>query len=150
MRELVRLRRAKGLSQRELAKRANVSPATVYEVEVGRRPQPRGSTLRKLADALDVTVADLLEEMPNPKVEASEPPDTFVDRLLRAPTIPIEELSDEALQNFRETLRRQKAGEPLVAYFEEEELEEAAAQLADEVLRLRKQLRAEKAGSKTA
>jgi predicted RNase H-like HicB family nuclease/DNA-binding Xre family transcriptional regulator len=59
---LVRLRRSRGLSQRALAVSSGVSPATIYELETGRRPQPRPSTLRKLADALGVEVAELLEE----------------------------------------------------------------------------------------
>lgn len=67
MAELATLRRTRGLSQRELAERANVSPATVYEMEAGRRPQPRGSTLRKLADALGVDVSELVEDFYSPK-----------------------------------------------------------------------------------
>jgi transcriptional regulator with XRE-family HTH domain len=67
MAELVTLRRTRGLSQRELAERAKVSPATVYEMEAGRRPQPRGSTLRKLAEALGVDVSELVEDFYSPK-----------------------------------------------------------------------------------
>ncbi len=66
MPELATLRRARGLSQRELAELANVSPATVYEMEAGRRPQPRGSTLRKLASALGVDVSELIEDFYSP------------------------------------------------------------------------------------
>jgi len=54
-------RRRAGLSQEELAKAADVSPATVVQVELGHR-QPQGRTLRKLAGALGVEVADLIEE----------------------------------------------------------------------------------------
>jgi transcriptional regulator with XRE-family HTH domain len=47
----VRIRRL--LSQRELAKRANVVQRTIVEAEAGRQvPHPR--TMRKLAEALDV------------------------------------------------------------------------------------------------
>jgi DNA-binding XRE family transcriptional regulator len=47
----VRIRRL--LSQRELAKRANVAQRTIVEAEAGRQvPQPK--TMRKLAEALDV------------------------------------------------------------------------------------------------
>ena len=59
---LVTLRRAKGLSQKELADLAEVSPATIYEIEVGKRPTPQGRTLRKLASALGVDVAELAED----------------------------------------------------------------------------------------
>lgn len=57
------------MSQTELAERAGVAPSTVVVAESGHR-QPQGRTLRKLADALDVTVADLLED----EVEAETPP----------------------------------------------------------------------------
>ncbi len=67
MPELVTLRKSRGLSQRELAERASVSPATIYELEAGRRPQPRGSTLRKLADALGIDVSELVEDFYSPK-----------------------------------------------------------------------------------
>jgi transcriptional regulator with XRE-family HTH domain len=67
MSELVTLRTSRGLSQRELAERASVSPATVFELEAGRRPQPRGSTLRKLAGALEVDVSELVEAFYYPK-----------------------------------------------------------------------------------
>jgi transcriptional regulator with XRE-family HTH domain len=60
MQELIKLRKDRGWSQKQLAKHANVSPATVYELEVGRRPQPRGNTLKKLADALGVKPTQLV------------------------------------------------------------------------------------------
>lgn len=62
-------RRRAGLSQEELAKTSGVSPATVAQVELGHR-QPQGRTLRKLAAALGVEVAELVEEEVNeaPKV----------------------------------------------------------------------------------
>jgi transcriptional regulator with XRE-family HTH domain len=50
LREL-RIRRL--LSLRELAKRADVAQRTVVEAEAGRQA-PRPSTMRKLAEALDV------------------------------------------------------------------------------------------------
>ena len=59
MEQLARLRELKGFSQRGLAKESGVSPATIYELENGRR-RPNPSTLRKLAAALEVEVADLL------------------------------------------------------------------------------------------
>jgi transcriptional regulator with XRE-family HTH domain len=59
MEQLARLRELKGFSQRALAKESGVSPATIYELENGRR-RPNPSTLRKLASALHVEVADLL------------------------------------------------------------------------------------------
>src|SRR5215212_8824713 len=73
MEQLARLRELKGFSQRALAKESGVSPATIYELENGRR-RPNPSTLRKLAGALDVQVADLLGAE-HPK--AGAPPSLF-------------------------------------------------------------------------
>ena len=58
-----RLRELQALSQRELAARANLSVTTVNRIETGqRKPMPR--TLRKLAEALGVTPAELIAEQP--------------------------------------------------------------------------------------
>ena len=62
MHGLERHRRNRGLSQRALAEQSGVSPATIYELETGRRPDPRPSTLAKIADALGVEVQDLLSD----------------------------------------------------------------------------------------
>ena len=69
MEQLTRLRRLNGLSQRALAKESGVSPATIYELENDRR-NPNPSTLRKLARALGVEVADLLGEAEHPLAQA--------------------------------------------------------------------------------
>ncbi len=69
LRELTRVRRSKGFSQRVLAREAGVSPSTVYELEAGRRTA-NPSTLGKLAKALDVAIIDLLEESDRPKAVA--------------------------------------------------------------------------------
>ncbi len=52
------LRRAQGVTQRELAKRAGISRATLARIE-GETATPDLSTLAKLADALGVEVGDL-------------------------------------------------------------------------------------------
>ena len=64
-----RARRRLGLSQEELAEASGVSAATIVQVELGNR-RPQGRTLRKLAGALGVEVADLLEEEAYPKAES--------------------------------------------------------------------------------
>lgn len=57
------LRELKALSQRELAARAGLSVTTVNRVETGlRKPIPR--TVRKLAEALEVTPEELLTKQP--------------------------------------------------------------------------------------
>jgi transcriptional regulator with XRE-family HTH domain len=52
------LREEKYLSQRELAKAANMSPTTVFKLEANQaEPQPR--TIRRLAEALGVDPSQL-------------------------------------------------------------------------------------------
>lgn len=110
MKSLESLRRERGYSQRELAEIAGVSPATVYGIEAGKRPQPRGSTLRKLAKALEVGVPDLLEEeAPKapapPSLEAASAGLSDERRSERTP----EEIF-EALEQFTEYARKLTVG----------------------------------------
>ena len=59
MENLRRIREERRLSQRALADRAGVVKSTIYEAEAGRHT-PRIQTLEKLADALGVSIVDLL------------------------------------------------------------------------------------------
>ncbi len=68
MEQLRRLRKERGLSQARLAARADLNPTTVNQVETGQRA-PTVQTLEKLAAALEVNVADLLESE-SPKAAA--------------------------------------------------------------------------------
>jgi transcriptional regulator with XRE-family HTH domain len=55
------LRTARGLSIRKLAKEAGVSTETIYSLEHGRRDFIWPKTARKLAEALGVDPAELVE-----------------------------------------------------------------------------------------
>jgi transcriptional regulator with XRE-family HTH domain len=57
---LKQLRAERGLTQAALAKRAGVTLSYVGRLEIGRH-DPQLSTLRKLAKALKVTVAELVK-----------------------------------------------------------------------------------------
>ena len=73
MERLRRMRTEKGLSQARLAARAGLDPSTVNQIERGAR-EASPATLRKLADALDVGLADLLEDAyPKAAGRSSEP-----------------------------------------------------------------------------
>ena len=48
------LRRARALTQEELAEKAGVSPSTIVDIERGKH-EPQIRTLRKLAKALETT-----------------------------------------------------------------------------------------------
>jgi len=58
--EIRRLRLARGLSQEELAHRAGMSAKTVSRAEDGGGHEHRGSTYRRLAEALEVPPERLL------------------------------------------------------------------------------------------
>jgi transcriptional regulator with XRE-family HTH domain len=66
---LKEIRRQKGLSQKDLSDASGVGQDTISGIESGRH-EPRPSTLRKLAEALDVQVADFFREPALPKAEA--------------------------------------------------------------------------------
>jgi len=65
------LRTARGLTLEALGQRVGVTPSLLSLVENGRR-EPRLALLRSLADALDVTVADLLDAEPPSRRAALE------------------------------------------------------------------------------
>jgi transcriptional regulator with XRE-family HTH domain len=57
-----RLRAVRGLSQLALAKRAGVSQPHLWEVEAGQQPNPGIDFVERVAAALHVSVADLLDD----------------------------------------------------------------------------------------
>ena len=60
--KLRRLRRGSAMTQEQLAKASGVSPSTIVAIERGERSNPHPGTLGKLAKALEVSPADLLED----------------------------------------------------------------------------------------
>jgi transcriptional regulator with XRE-family HTH domain len=56
-------RAVRGLSQRALAERAKVGQVLIARLELG-QTDPRISTLRRLAEALNVTVGELVDGAP--------------------------------------------------------------------------------------
>ena len=66
MTRLRAIREGKGVSLRGLKKVSGVAVATLARIEAGGY-DPRLSTLKRLAKALDVTVAELVGERPTPK-----------------------------------------------------------------------------------
>ena len=90
-----RLRTAAGISKRELATRAGLSPAAILRIEKGDY-LPNLGTLQDIADALGTTTVDLLGGMENsrrfrPRVERlavflESQPDSIVDAVLKCAT----------------------------------------------------------------
>jgi transcriptional regulator with XRE-family HTH domain len=54
-------REKKGISQDKLSKLAGVTLHTITKIESGATPDPRIETVKKIADALDVSVDDLIK-----------------------------------------------------------------------------------------
>jgi transcriptional regulator with XRE-family HTH domain len=130
-------RRQKGWSQKDLADESGVGQDTISGIERGQH-EPRPSTLRKLADALDVEVADFFREPALPKAEAPEAGQLeqeklrgWFEDLLRAAQ-PLAEQSDETIALAREAAERQARGEPPIAagFVEDEPPERAALEAA--------------------
>ncbi len=81
MEQLKRLRTERNLSQTKLAQLADLNPATVNQIEKGAR-EASTATLRKLADALEVSIAELLED--SPKAQAPLPFEEQVEEQRRS------------------------------------------------------------------
>jgi transcriptional regulator with XRE-family HTH domain len=75
LRELRDIRLRRGLSQADLSAKTGVAEFTISQIEAGKRANPRPSTLRKLAQALDVEVADLYGSPEHPLAEAPPSPE---------------------------------------------------------------------------
>ncbi len=59
--KLRRLRKAKGLSQEELARRSGLLRVYIARIETGEVVSPRVETRRKLAKALGVPITEILD-----------------------------------------------------------------------------------------
>lgn len=69
--KLAKLRKARGWSQQDLGIRAGIHGMTISEIERG-ATDPKASTLKRLAEVLNVTVDDLLNGDPaDPKAAVS-------------------------------------------------------------------------------
>ena len=54
-------RKKLGISQDVLSKKADLAYHTIAKIEAGSTPDPRIETVKKIADALDVTIDDLMK-----------------------------------------------------------------------------------------
>jgi len=55
-----KFRKEKGLTQEALARKADISYNTIIKLETGGIKDPRVSTLKKITDALNITIDELL------------------------------------------------------------------------------------------
>ena len=56
------IRRKKGFSRKTLSIKSGISASTIGLIEWGMSENPQIATLKKLADALGVTVSDLIDD----------------------------------------------------------------------------------------
>ena len=125
MDQLKRLRTEKGLSQAKLAALADIDPSTVNQIERGAR-EASPATLRKLAQALDVSIAELLEDAA-PKVESRsslEPSfnDVLAEERREAIDVALDAAQRQAEQD-RQAINRALASERPQTYFKRHENE---------------------------
>jgi putative transcriptional regulator len=104
--ELKAIRLRHGLSQVDLSKRSGVAQNTISDIETGRR-NPRPSTLRKLAKALDVVVGDFYPETSGPKATAPPSLSEWLEErcghaYLALPKVEFEEMFDRIPEDARE------------------------------------------------
>lgn len=99
-------RRRLGMTQKELAARVGVSPGTIGMYETNRR-EPDLETIRRLAEVLGVTVAELVGETATdmPREGRDELAFHHVDRLLD-PDAPIRPSLKERILRLRDELGR--------------------------------------------
>jgi transcriptional regulator with XRE-family HTH domain len=64
------LREAAGLSQQDVAERAELSLSLIAKMEQGRKADPRASTLLALAGALGIRAGQLIEDLERPPEDA--------------------------------------------------------------------------------
>ena len=60
--KIQRLRKDKGLSQDELARKANIPYTTLTKIEIGVIKKPSVFAVAKIAEALDIDINDLLKD----------------------------------------------------------------------------------------
>lgn len=71
---LKRYRKERGFSQRTLAAKAHVRQALISDLETGKKQDTLSRTLQRLAQALDVTLGDLLGQDSRPDRSACPHP----------------------------------------------------------------------------
>jgi transcriptional regulator with XRE-family HTH domain len=55
-----RIRKKSGFAQEKLARLANISNNTLVKIEMGMAKEPTITTIQKLADALDISIDELV------------------------------------------------------------------------------------------
>jgi transcriptional regulator with XRE-family HTH domain len=97
----------KGWSASELARRAGIARSHISRIESGERPRPSADVLHRLAEALETSVADLLEQPA--AVSVTELP-ASLRRLAEREQLPAEDVAMLAAIRYRGEQPRSVAG----------------------------------------
>jgi len=62
MHNIAQKRLERGWTQSELAKRSGVSQSTISQIESGERKYPRVHNIKKIAETLEVSIEELIDE----------------------------------------------------------------------------------------
>lgn len=103
---LKEIRRAKGISQRELAKKVGVDFSYISKIENDRLAPPAADTIVKICKALAISPDDLLAvtgKMPTPVKEMLSTSPAALEFMREAQTM---KLSDEEWQDMTQRLKR--------------------------------------------
>lgn len=98
---LKRYRKDLGMSQADLARKAKVSAAYISELESGLGRRPSGEILLRLADALEVTIAELLGHDIRPGDGDSPLPDPSLVEFAKERRLPKSDVTMLASIRFR-------------------------------------------------
>ena len=84
---MIEFREKMGWSQREFARKSNLSHGSVYLLELGENPQtgkkiePSVSTLKKIAETMNMTIEQLTKKIDANQVISLNPANNDIDRL---------------------------------------------------------------------
>lgn len=102
---------AKGWGPDELAHRASISRTALYQIESGKTEMPRAATLRRIAEALDVTMDLLLDDVDASRVRNGR------DRVLNGRPVEYDRLPAHGWErnHYAEEVARSRAHEPTLS-----------------------------------
>lgn len=99
--KLVKLRTEKGLSSGQLAEKAGVSRAYLWQLETGGKSSPSLQLLQRLANALGVSVSELCDVPQEPVQTSALPPGLVKFIQTRAQVLGIRKQDIETLKDIR-------------------------------------------------
>ena len=103
-----RLRTEKGLTQAALARRAGMTPSQLCKLELGQNAMTE-STMRRIAKALDISIAELLGENVTTGFEVRENPDSTIYQIEKYSLVCRGNMSDELIGDLRRIVREKEA-----------------------------------------